>query len=317
MTLVSTRHSASQFPLHPYKKRNLGPRHGFMLSTFHEEHLNRSQFVENSCRAFVGTLLGCTFFVPAEQMRAEPVVVRHTEGLVHGFLSLRTLEGSLLADGELIQFRWGDRVTSRLVFHFKDGSLHDETVIYSARGHFRLIHDHLVQKGSAFLHPIDVEIDVKKQEIRVRYTDEDRKDQLLAQHLDLPLDVSNGLVLTLMKNIPPDAPLTTVSMIAATPKPRLIKLLITPAGEEPFLTGNTARRAMHFVVKPEIGGVAGALASLVGKQPPDVHVWILGGDAPAFVRSEGPLAMGGPSWRIELVSPTWAPERTPTPPDRH
>ena len=34
---------------------------------------------------------------------AEPVVVRHVEGLVHGFLSLRSPEGGVLASGDLIQ----------------------------------------------------------------------------------------------------------------------------------------------------------------------------------------------------------------------
>jgi len=33
---------------------------------------------------------------------AAPVAVRHTEGLVHGFLVLRTLAGDTLADGDLI-----------------------------------------------------------------------------------------------------------------------------------------------------------------------------------------------------------------------
>lgn len=81
---------------------------------------------------------------------AEPVVVRHVEGLVHGFLSLRSPEGGVLANGDLIQSARGDRVTSRLGFHFKDGSVHDETAVFSQRGHFRLISDHLVQKGPAF-----------------------------------------------------------------------------------------------------------------------------------------------------------------------
>ena len=54
---------------------------------------------------------------------AEPVVVRHVEGLVHGFLSLRAPEGAVLANGDLIQDARGGRVTSRLVYHFKDGSL--------------------------------------------------------------------------------------------------------------------------------------------------------------------------------------------------
>ena len=52
--------------------------------------------------------------------------------------------------------------------------------------------------------------------------------------------------------------------------------------------------------------VAGVVAPIVGKQPPDMQIWILGGDAPVFVRSETLSYMGGPLWRTELVSPTWA-----------
>jgi hypothetical protein len=59
--------------------------------------------------------------------------------------------------------------------------------------------------------------------------------------------------------------------------------------------------------------VAGVVAPLVGKQPPDNHVWILTGEAPAFLKSEAPFYPGGPSWRIELASPVWpraiAPQR--------
>jgi len=62
---------------------------------------------------------------------------------------------------------------------------------------------------------------------------------------------------------------------------------------------------MHFVLKIEIGGVSGMIAPLLGKQPPDIHIWILGGEAPAFVKSESQLYLGGPIWRIELVSPVW------------
>ena len=84
-----------------------------------------------------------------------------------------------------------------------------------------------------------------------------------------------------------------------------MKLAITVAGGESFSTGGVARKATHYVLKVEIGGIAGLLAPLLGKQPPDSHVWILGGEAPAFVKSEQPLYVGGPIWRIELVSPVW------------
>jgi hypothetical protein len=196
-------------------------------------------------------------------------------------------------------------VTSRLVFRFRDGSLHDETVVFSQSGSFRLIRDHLVQKGPAFERAVDLSIDAGSGQVTVRYADKDGKEKTASQRLDLPADLANGLIFTLLKNIRPETPRTTFSMVAATPKPRLVKLIVTPAGQEPFAIGGSPRKAVKYVVRVEIGGLAGFAASLLGKKPPDSHVWILGGEAPAFVKSEGPLSMGGPLWRIELASPAW------------
>jgi hypothetical protein len=58
-------------------------------------------------------------------VQAEPVAVRGAEGVVHGFLVLRSLEGADLADGDVSQVARGDRVTSRVTLNFKDGSLHE------------------------------------------------------------------------------------------------------------------------------------------------------------------------------------------------
>jgi hypothetical protein len=240
-----------------------------------------------------------------DALPGQTVAVRHPEGLVHGFLILRTLDGTPLADGDLIQNVRGDRVTTRLVFRFKDGSIHDETAVYSQRQRFRLVTNHLVQKGPAFPLPLDMSIDASSGRVTVRYTDEDGKQKVEAERLDVPPDLANGLILTLLKNVQPGAPPKTLSLVAATPKPRLVKLAITVAGDEPFSTGGTARKATHYVLKVEIGGISGLLAPLLGKQPPDSHVWILGGEAPAFVKSEQPLYLGAPLWRIELVSPVW------------
>ena len=250
-------------------------------------------------------LLASAALLPPGTLSAAPVAVRHTEGLVHGFLVLRTLEGDTLADGDLIQVAHGDRVTNHLVFSFRDGSVRDETAIFSQRGNFRLLNYHLVQKGPAFQRPMEVLVDNATGQVRVRYTDEDAKEKVISDRLELPPDVANGMIFTLLKNVRPDGPPTAVSMVAATPKPRLVKLAVTPRGEEPFSIGGSRRKAIHYVIKVEIGGVAGVVAPLLGKQPPDIHVWILGGEAPAFVKSEGPLYLGGPIWRIELTSPVW------------
>jgi hypothetical protein len=135
----------------------------------------------------------------------------------------------------------------------------------------------------------------------------------------LPNDLANGLIFTLLKNVRAGDAAINWSMLAATPKPRLVKLAITPQGEDTFLIGDMKRTATHYVLKIKIGGVAGAVAPLVGKQPPDIHVWILGGEAPAFVKSEGPLFEDGPIWRIEMTSPTWptpAPEQSTKQPEK-
>jgi hypothetical protein len=253
-------------------------------------------------------LITCASLLWPGALLGQTVPVRHTEGLVHGFLTLRTLDGTPLADGDLIQTARGDRVTSRLVFRFKDGSIHDETAVYSQRQRFHLLTGHVVQKGPTFPQPLEMSIVASSGRVTVRYTDSG-KQKTEAEHFDLPPDLANGLVLTLLKNIQGGAPPKTISLVAATPKPRLVKLAVSAVGDEPFSTGGTARKAMHYVLKVEIGGISGFLAPLLGRQPPDSHVWILGGEAPAFVKSEQPLYLGGPLWRIELVSPAWP--RTP------
>jgi len=257
-------------------------------------------------RLLRATLLSSSLLLVAAQASiAEPVTVRHTEGLVHGFLTLRDLDGTLLADGDLFQNARASRVTSRLVFRFKDGSLSDETAVFAQRQTFRLLTDHLVQKGPSFPQPLDMSIDALKGQVTVRYTDDHGAAKVESAHLDLPVDLANGMILTLLKNARPDAPPKSVGFVAATPKPTLVKLEISAAGEESFTTGSAARKAMHYIVHVNAGGLKGIIAPLVGKQPPDSHVWILGGEAPAFVKSEQPLFNGGPSWRIELTSPVW------------
>ena len=53
--------------------------------------------------------------------------------------------------------------------------------------------------------------------------------------------------------------------------------------------------ATRFLVRPQLG----MFASLLIADIPDVKCWIAGGEAPAFLRFEGPLYFMGPIWRID------------------
>ena len=244
---------------------------------------------------------------------AEQVPVRHAEGVARGFLVLRAQDGgAALADGDLIQTSRGDRVTTRVVFHFKDGSIHDETVVFSQKERFRLISDHLVQKGPSFPHPIETSIDATSGLVTVKSRTEDGKEKLDQDRLELPPDVANGLMFTLLKNISPDPPGTTLSMVAATPKPLLVKLVLSPAGEDRVTLGSSTHKSIRYATQIEIGGIKGVLATLLGKKPPVTYVWMLSGEAPTFIKAEGPLFFGGPVWHIELACPDQPRPPSPT-----
>ena len=90
---------------------------------------------------------------------------------------------------------------TRLTFRFRDGSLQDETVVFSQRGVFRLITYHLVQKGRSFGHPLEMTIDRASSRVVVRDADDDGEARVLDERMDLPENLANGLVPTLLKNV--------------------------------------------------------------------------------------------------------------------
>ncbi len=232
-------------------------------------------------------------------LHADPVPVRHPQGSSHGFLALKTLEGTLIATGDAIQVVHGDRVISRVTFRFRDGSIDDDTTVFSQRGTFRLISDHHIQRGPSFPKSIDVLIEASSGQI----TSHTEEGTIRQDHIDLPADVSNGLPPNLLMNILPSTAETRLSFVAPTAKPRLIHVSIKAAGEVSFTIGGSKRKAIDFVLHVELGGVTGMIAPIIGKQPADYHIWILPGTSPAFIREEGPLYEGGPVWRIEQISP--------------
>jgi hypothetical protein len=123
--------------------------------------------------------------------------------------------------------------------------------------------------------------------------------------MSLPPDLPNGMFMTLMKNIDPNQSETTVTVVAGAPKARLVKIIISPRGKAPFLVARSRRESMEYDLKPKIEGAAGVIAPLVGKQLPDTRIWILGGESPVVLKSEGPLEPDGPAWHLQNVGPSW------------
>ena len=238
------------------------------------------------------------------EARADDVAVEFPEGSVHAFLQLSEASGKVIAGGDLVEMIRGDQVTLRVIFRFKDGSLDDERTVYTQRGHFRLLSDRHIQRGPSFTHAVDVAVEMSTGMVTTR-TGAAGHEMETKEHMDLPTDLANGMVLMMLKNLAAKSGARTVSYLAATPKPRLVHLVLTPGAETGFVVGGVRHEAVQYTVKPEIGGLAGVLAPVMGMQPKITAVWMSGGEVPAFARLEGPTFLGGPEWKLEMAKPSW------------
>lgn len=247
-------------------------------------------------RMTLGAVLTLLTVLAALPAGADPIPVVYTEGIGRGFPVLRALNGEKLAQGELVQIpRRDDVVENRLVFRFKDGSLYEERVVFSQRDVFTLLSYRILQEGPSFPETLEATVDRATGRYRVRHrADEDSPEETLSGEVTLPADVYNGLLSMLMKNLP-EGDSRVVQVVAFTPRPHMVKMLLTPAAQDPLKVNGASVQATRFLIRPQLG----LLASLLVIDLPDVKCWIAGGEAPAFLRFEGPLYFMGPVWRID------------------
>jgi hypothetical protein len=225
---------------------------------------------------------------------AEPISVRHIQRPMHRFMMARSDAGKIIANGEFSQVVQGDEVTMRLTYHFVDGSIDDETTSYRQQGTFRLVRNHHLQKGPFFVKPVDFTVEASTGTATSRTTDRNGRIHVESEHMDLPDDLANGFVGTLLLNVSQNTTPFRVRMLAPVGGGRLIHILISPEGEQQFHTEGQTLKAAVFRIHPELGGIVGVIAPLIGLQPKDVMVWVLEGEEPAVVRIVGQLGGYGP-----------------------
>jgi hypothetical protein len=268
------------------------------------------QFVSR-CRivAAVVVLVGCTIAVALGPVAlfAAPVHVQFPEGSAHGFLVLRGTDAKILADGDWWQIPAGDRVEVHLRFRFTDGSLSHEMFELTQRRVWSMVSYRSVQQGPSFPRDIDARINRASGRYRIETKERGKGDSKVDEgRIDLPEDTyALGMLAVLLKSIRPGESMMAHA-VAFTPKPRVLKLEVSPDGEEAVTIHGLARKTSRYVAKAELGGALGTVASVAGKQPPPLHYWMAGDPVPTFARFDGPLYPEGPIWRVELAAPDWA-----------
>jgi hypothetical protein len=237
---------------------------------------------------------------------AQIIAVTHIQRPMHRFMVARSETGKIIANGEFSQTVQGDEVTMSLTYRFADGSMDEETTTYRQQGTSRLVRNHHVQKGPFFARPVDFAVEAATGIATSRTTDKNGKIHVESEHIDLPDDLANGFVGTLLLNVPHNTAPFRVGMLAPVRGGRLIRILISPEGEQPFQTAGQTLKATVFRIHPELGGIVGLIAPLIGLQPKDVMVWVLEGEEPAVVRIVGQLGGYGPVVNSELEGTSFA-----------
>ncbi|MGA9584100.1 MAG: hypothetical protein WBQ95_02170 [Terracidiphilus sp.] len=231
---------------------------------------------------------------------AEPIPVTHIQRPMHRFMVARSEDGKTIASGEFSQVVQGDEVTMRMTYRFVDGSIDDETTTYRQQGTFRLVRNHHIEQGPFFARPIDFTVEAATGIVTSRTIDKNGGIHAESKHMDLPDDLANGLVGTLLLNVPPNTAPFRATMLAPVGGGRSVRLLISPEDEQTVQLAGQNLKATVFRIHPELGGIVGLIARLLGLQPKDVMVWVLEGEEPAVAVIVGQLGGYGPVVSSEL-----------------
>src|SRR3954470_9808660 len=77
-------------------------------------------------------ILLLSFFIGSSAF-SEPATVRYIEGVQHGLLTLRDMQGKKIADGEMLQQVEKSYIKGRLVLRFRDGSYYLDDANFTQR----------------------------------------------------------------------------------------------------------------------------------------------------------------------------------------
>jgi hypothetical protein len=240
---------------------------------------------------------------PAE---ATPVEVRLKEGVTQGYLSVSVPGGARIAEGEVSQVATGaDRLVSRMVLRFNDGSRYNETVIFSQLKFFKLLRYSVDQKGPSFPQDLHFDLDGGTGAYTILEGPASKENSSRTGTLELPPDVYNGMTVMVLKNLP-ESRQASFHIVSVDQEPTLYPVVVRAVDVDAVKTGNRKGEAVHYVLQPTVKWLTKVLAWLFSKTIPEYHFWLITHDVPAFTKFEGPLYPGGPIWRIEQISPRLA-----------
>ena len=228
-------------------------------------------------------VLGARVASADEPQQVKP---RHALGTLHGFPSMSDTNGQVIADGELIQDREGDRVRVRIRWAFVDGREAEERDEFQVDGILAQTRFSWVEtRKNAELRRF--EVDFSQGTARSVTRNEKGEIEREDSKMDLPAGRSftgYGTALAVSELIPAPGEESRITFVAFTPKPRDVTLKVTRDKTERISVAGRSLPTDQYTLHPEIPFPASIFVSAK-----DAHLWLTHSPPPALVRAEQPL----------------------------
>jgi hypothetical protein len=214
------------------------------------------------------------------------VEIRSPPGALHGFPSMSDSSGAVIADGELVQERRGDKLFVRGRWVFSDGRVAEETAAFTlspelAQDRFAWVETDA--KGE--LRRFEVDFASGSAHSAVREKDKvEREDE----ELELPRGgafAGYGVALAASQLELGEGAVAKVTFVAFTPKPRTVTLEIRNDGSSPIEAAGRSLPCVRYTLHPEIPFPISVFA-----KAPDSYLWFTRGEPRALLRAEQNLA---------------------------
>ncbi|ABC83291.1 hypothetical protein [Anaeromyxobacter dehalogenans] len=217
---------------------------------------------------------------------AGAVEVRSPPGALHGFPSMSDASGAVVADGELVQERRGEKLFVRARWVFPGDRVAEETAEFS-------LSPELAQERFAW---VETDQEGERRRFEVDFAAGRARSAVRGKHgvaredeaVEVPRGrafAGYGVALAASQLAIAERASARITFVAFTPKPRTVTLEIRNDGGAPVEAAGRTIPCVRYTLHPRLPFPLSVFA-----KAPDAHLWLTRAEPRALVRAEQNLA---------------------------
>jgi hypothetical protein len=254
---------------------------------------NSNKFVRAGLAVLTASLLGVH--------PASPVELTTLSGAAHGYPAFRDSNGTMLAEGEFMQWVEDNRLHIKISYRFKNGGHIEENALFRQE-------PELVQEEWSWRENKDGQV---VREFSVNFSSKtataQKREKNEVKHWEEKVEVEPGRTFAgfgftlALQNLRPrllHGERIGLKAVGFAPKPQIVTVQISYAGVDRIEMSGRRLKGDHFVIHPDLPAIAKLFVRV-----PDTQIWLTNPAPAGFLRWQGPEAEpNDPIVRVDLLS---------------